>query len=337
MIRTLNRLYWIAYLGVVAVLFWIFYSLLGARADNALVSAIGLVFGVLFLAHLGFNAAGFVLNASVSRLPRVRNKGLAHHQLSADQSLHRLGPWGWTKALLKESIGSMRLITVYQPWAMSPEGIRLGGKPWRKTKPLPVLLVHGYLCNAAVWAPTRALLDRAEVTSHAITLEPAIGSIRSYADAIDEAITDLLVATGAPQVKVIAHSMGGVAMRYHATEYGHDRIAGMITLGSPHFGTALSTLGVGKNVRQMAWGSFFLRKLAEHPVDRAFQEKIVSIWSAQDNIVCPPQSSLLQFGKNINLSGCGHVGLISDSTTQDLILNWLAEDAQAYPLAENRA
>jgi len=31
------------------------------------------------------------------------------------------------------------------------------------------------------------------------------------------------------------------------------------------------------------------------------------------------------------------VALVNDSTTEDLILNWLAEDAQAYPLAENRA
>ena len=172
--------------------------------------------------------------------------------------------------------------------------------------------------------------------THAITLEPAIGSIRSYSEAIHEAIDELLVATGAPQVKIIAHSMGGVAVRYHATEYGHHRIAGMITVGSPHFGTALSTLGIGKNVKQMAWGSYFLNTLREHPTDQEFQRKIWSLWSPQDNIVCPPVSSKLEHGKNIAVPGCGHVALLNDSTTEDLILNWLAEDAQAYPLAENR-
>ncbi|HEX4842794.1 MAG TPA: hypothetical protein VFV57_03925 [Limnobacter sp.] len=336
MIRQLNRLYWLGYLGFALALYWVLRQWLRLEIDDAWLTSLGLLIGLLFAAHIGFNASGFALSYSVRQIPQIRDRGLPFHNTEGD-TFHRLGLWRWVKAVLIESVHSLKLITLLQPWAPEPEGIRMAGKAWRKKKPLPVLLVHGYLCNAAVWHSTRALLERADVTSHAITLEPAIGSIRSYAESIHEAIDELLVATGAPQVKIIAHSMGGVAVRYHATEFGHHRIAGMITIGSPHFGTALSTLGVGKNVKQMAWGSYFLRTLREHPTDREFQQKIWSLWSPQDNIVCPPASSKLEFGKNTAVPGCGHVGLISDSTTEDLILNWLAEDAQAYPLAENRA
>lgn len=317
-------------------LYWVFSQWFSLQIDDSLLLAFAVVSGGLFLAHIGFNISGFALSYSVRQIPQIRDKGLPFHSTEGE-GFHRLSVARWVKAVLVESIESLKLITLLQPWAPNSDGIRLAGKAWRRKKPLPVLLVHGYLCNSAVWAGTRALLERADVSTHAITLEPAIGSIRSYSDAIHEAIDELLVATGAPQVKIIAHSMGGVAVRYHATEYGHHRIAGMITVGSPHYGTALSTLGIGKNVKQMAWGSFFLNTLREHPTDREFQEKIWSLWSPQDNIVCPPVSSKLEFGKNTAVPGCGHVALLNDSTTEDLILNWLAEDAQAYPLAENRA
>lgn len=336
MIRQLNRLYWIGYISVMFGMYRAFRQWFKLQIDDAALLALSMVTGGLFLAHLAFNISGFALSYSVRQIPQIRDKGLPFHSTEGE-GFHRLSMARWIKAVLVESIGSLKLITLLQPWAPNPDGIRLAGKAWRKKKPLPVLLVHGYLCNSAVWAGTRALLDRADVSTHAITLEPAIGSIRSYSDAIHEAIDELLVATGAPQVKIIAHSMGGVAVRFHATEYGHHRIAGMITVGSPHYGTALSTLGIGKNVKQMAWGSFFLKTLREHPTDREFQQKIWSLWSPQDNIVCPPVSSKLEFGKNTAVPGCGHVALLNDSTTEDLILNWLAEDAQAYPLAENRA
>ncbi|HEX4880300.1 MAG TPA: hypothetical protein VFV39_10680, partial [Limnobacter sp.] len=246
MIRQLNRLYWLGYIAFAWLLYWVLRHWFGLNIGDALVASFSLLLGLLFVAHVGFNVSGFALSYSVRQIPQVRDRGLAFHGTEGE-IFHRLGLWRWVKAVLVESIHSLKLITLLQPWAPKPEGVRLAGKAWRKKKPLPVLLVHGYLCNAAVWHSTRALLERADVSSHAITLEPAIGSIRSYAEVIHEAIDELLVATGAPQVKIIAHSMGGVAVRYHATEYGHQRIAGMITLGSPHFGTALSTLGVGKN------------------------------------------------------------------------------------------
>lgn len=337
MIRNLNRLYWIAYLSVIYGLFWLLHHVFGLRIDNAAIAAFSSVVLVLFMAHLGFNASGFALSYSVRQLPQVKELTLPFQFDANEPPITKMSTWSWTKALVNESLRSMKLITLLQPWAPNTEGIEVAGKAWRKQKPLPVLLVHGYLCNAAVWSGTRALLNKADVSNHAITLEPAIGSIRRYSKAINTAIDDLLAATGAPQVKIIAHSMGGVAVRYHAIEFGHQRIAGLMTLGSPHYGTALSSLGVGKNVKQMAWGSYFVRKLRENPTDRAFQHKIWSLWSPQDNIVCPPWSSKIEFGRNTMVPGCGHVSLICDPTTEGLILDWLAEDPQAYPLAENRA
>ncbi|MFN4328409.1 MAG: esterase/lipase family protein [Limnobacter sp.] len=328
MIRTLNRLYWVAYLAVAYLVYLLCRVLLGWTVDDALFLAMSLVFGLVFLAHVGFNISGFALSFSVRQLPPVKAKLLAFHSTGADE-LKRLTALQWVKAVWAESVASYRLLMLGQPWHRLP-GVTVGHKQWKRNKPLPVLLIHGYLCNAGVWTATRSMLDKANISHHAITLEPAIGSIRKYPGQIQRAIDDLLAATGAPQVCILAHSMGGVAARYYVTEYGDERIASMLSLGSPHYGTALSSLGIGKNVRQMAWGSFFLRQLRSNPRDAAFQRKVISLWTPQDNIVCPPASSKLEFARNIAVPGCGHVSLVTHPFTEQLILNWLNEHRAEY-------
>ncbi|MFN7507949.1 MAG: hypothetical protein ACK5Q1_20575, partial [Limnobacter sp.] len=168
MIRHLNRLYWIGYISVMFCLYWVLHNWFGVQADNAALAAMGLVAGLLFAAHVGFNISGFALSYSIRKIPQIRDKGLPFHSTEGE-SFHRLSIVRWLKAVLVESISSLKLITLLQPWAPNPDGIRLSGKAWRKKKPLPVLLVHGYLCNSAVWAGTRALLERADVSTHAIT------------------------------------------------------------------------------------------------------------------------------------------------------------------------
>lgn len=331
MIRQLNRLYWLAYIGVVYLLYLAGHRLLGMDTDNALLSAICIVFGVLFAGHAVFNAGGFALSLSVRQLPQVRDQRL-HFQTTAEQGLKKLRPWDWVKAVWRESCASFVLVTWLQPWKRHIDQLELADKAWRKTKPLPVLLIHGYLCNAAVWSSTRQRLANAGVSTLAITLEPAIGSIRAYSETIAQAIDELIEATGAPRIKIIAHSMGGVAIRYCVTEHGHSQIDSVLTIGSPHYGTGLSALGVGKNVKQMAWASPFLKRLRDHPADREFQAKITSIWSGQDNIVCPPCSSVLEFGNNILINGSGHVALITHPEVVDWIDHWLADAKVAYSL-----
>lgn len=329
MIRHLNRLYCLIYAGVVLFLAGLGIYFLNLRWDNALIASLGLVVFVIFGAHVVFHIGAFMLANSIQKIPQVRDKMLHFHQEQTTVATS-LTAWEWVKAVWAESVDSFLLTLVHQPWGKGLTGVRLGDKQWRKIKPLPVLLVHGYLCNAGVWVNTRDRLQRQGVTTHAITLEPAIGSIRRYAKAIHEAVEELQAATGAPQVKVVCHSMGGVAMRYYASVYNHERIASVFTIGSPHFGTSLSLLGIGKNVKQMAWGSYFMRRLREHPIDRDFQEKMVSLWTPHDTIVSPPESCLLEFGENHVIHGCGHMRIVEHPATIGLMTEWLNLGSLSY-------
>jgi triacylglycerol lipase len=48
------------------------------------------------------------------------------------------------------------------------------------------------------------------------------------------------------RVNVIAHSMGGLDARYAISKLGlADRVASLVTIGTPHFGTPLADLGAG--------------------------------------------------------------------------------------------
>lgn len=181
---------------------------------------------------------------------------------------------------------------------------------------LPVLLVHGYGCNSGYWHAMSKTLAEAHVTHHAINLEPVFGDIDKYVPMIHQAVETLRTESGHDRIIVLAHSMGGLATRAYLRDHGSNRIAQLITLGTPHHGTGIANFGMGMNCRQMHWRgnartgapSQWLRKLdaGEDPITRA---RIVSIYSHHDNIVSPQISSHLDGARNIEYQGIGHVAL----------------------------
>ncbi|MGD7313761.1 triacylglycerol lipase, partial [Ralstonia pseudosolanacearum] len=97
----------------------------------------------------------------------------------------------------------------------------------------------------------------------------------------------------------------------------------VITLGTPHRGTAMARAGRGRNVRQMAWANPWLRELAaaETPATR---ERITSIFSWHDSIVGPPGAAWLTGARHVPLSGIGHVSLLCDARSRGAVLAELA-------------
>ena len=181
---------------------------------------------------------------------------------------------------------------------------------------LPVLLIHGYGCNSGYWHAMSKTLTQANITHHAINLEPVFADIDAYVPAIHQAIETLCDESGQRHVIVLAHSMGGLATRAYLRDHGNQRIAQLITLGTPHHGTGIANYGVGMNCRQMHWRgnaltgapSLWLRKL-DSGENAATRARIVSIYSHHDNIVAPQTSSHLDGARNIEYQGIGHVAL----------------------------
>lgn len=193
---------------------------------------------------------------------------------------------------------------------------------------LPVLLVHGYGCNSGYWdAMSRALL-RADILHHAVSLEPVTAGIDDYVPQLRQAVERLCSETASPSVILVCHSMGGLVARAYMRAYGDARVGRVITLGTPHRGTALAHFGVGLNSRQMCWTadeqeglcSEWLRDLAASE-DPGLYRRFVSIWSHHDNIISPQSSSRLAGAKNIELHAVGHVALALNHRVQQVVID----------------
>jgi triacylglycerol esterase/lipase EstA (alpha/beta hydrolase family) len=188
---------------------------------------------------------------------------------------------------------------------------------------LPVLLVHGYGANSGFWRPCSKLLSHAGISHEAIELEPLLADIDDYADLIHKNIGLLCQASGQQQVILLAHSMGGLAARAYLRRYGVVRIARLITLGTPHFGSTLANYAMGINARQMqraATGSqSWLDLLAqtETPDQRAL---CVSLYSRHDNIVSPQDSAHLPGASNVAFDLIGHVALGFDGEVLQAVM-----------------
>jgi triacylglycerol esterase/lipase EstA (alpha/beta hydrolase family) len=187
------------------------------------------------------------------------------------------------------------------------------------SRALPVLLVHGYGCNGGFWAALRTLLRRERVSHDTVDLEPVTAPLDDYVAQLDCAVQRLLAATGAPRIVIVGHSMGGLVARAWLRRHGARNVARVITVGTPHHGTGLASLGIGANARQMRQDSAWLVQLAQEGAPHV--PLITSVWSWHDNIVAPPTSCRLPGARNIVFSGIGHVALGSDSRVLSRILD----------------
>ena len=274
-------------------------------------AALALGLGCVLLARLAINMNNFVLSACFA---------------SPTPGEFRLGP-GERLRLLGEEFKTSMLTT---SWLMPR------GAPCRSIYPeshaVPVLLVHGYGCNSGYWGYLLPRLDRNSISHASIDLEPVGGAIDDYVPAMQAAVEELCAATGAPQVAIVAHSMGGLVARAWMRAHGSARVARIVTLGTPHHGTQLANFGPGANAAQMrrskGEANAWLRALGDSE-DAARRALITSIFSHHDNIVAPQTSSVLEGARNIALGGVGHVALGCNGRVLDTVMEELSALAPA--------
>lgn len=171
-----------------------------------------------------------------------------------------------------------------------------------------VVLVHGFVCNRGLWNPWMRLLRANDVPYVAVNLEPVFGSIDAYPPIIEAAMRRLEQATGRAPL-IVAHSMGGLAVRAWMDHHGADaRVSRVITIAAPHSGTWLARFGVTPNTRQMRLRSAWLQRLAAHePASR--YSRFVCYYSHCDNVVFPASTATLSGADNRHVPGVAHVDL----------------------------
>ncbi|HXX85533.1 MAG TPA: alpha/beta fold hydrolase [Casimicrobiaceae bacterium] len=178
----------------------------------------------------------------------------------------------------------------------------------------PVLLIHGVLVNDGVWFWFRRRLQRLGIGPiYSLNYGPPHASIERFAQQLNAKIRAVCAATGATQVVLIGHSMGGLVARAYLRRCGGGQVQRLITIGTPHHGSILAWSFPGIGLAQMHPGSAWLAKLNEAE-DGPPPVPITSIWSRHDSMVIPQASATLAGGENIAIVGVGHNALLSDES-----------------------
>jgi triacylglycerol lipase len=172
-----------------------------------------------------------------------------------------------------------------------------------------VLLVHGFVCNRGIWNPWLEDLRERGVPCIAVNLEPVFGSIDDYSAVIEAGVQRLQQATGLPPL-IVAHSMGGLAVRRWWAQQPSATVHHVITIGTPHHGTWLARFALTPNGHQMQRQSAWLQALAlREPAERS--ALFTCFYSHCDNIVFPPSTATLAGADNRHLAGVAHVHMAS--------------------------
>jgi len=181
----------------------------------------------------------------------------------------------------------------------------------------PIILIHGYGCSRGVWWKIRRDLEAAGHTVASISLVPPYASIGKLVPQLAQRIDQVCTATGAQQVILIGHSMGGLVSRSYLARHGIAQVAKLITIASPHQGSELSRFGfVGQSASEMEPGSMWLRDLAGEPV----KIPMISIRTPHDNFVMPQDNQRLPQAEDVELVGIGHLAVLYSRRTTEFLL-----------------
>ncbi len=235
-------------------------------------------------------------------------------------------PWGNSLTALSNEFAA-RFICFN--WSQPFPQLALRADPCGAKSGVPILLVHGYVCNRGLWVKFIKRLAAAGLGPiHTITLTPLFGGIDVLVAKLDARIEAICAETGAASVMIVAHSMGGLVARAYLAEARTARVGRLVTLGSPHHGTQLARLGMGANAREMRDGGDWLMNLEKKESSNTGSGHTIfpatlSIYTLNDDLVYPPESSVLAWAENVPVSAVGHMGLVFSESVAARVIQYL--------------
>ena len=115
--------------------------------------------------------------------------------------------------------------------------------PTEQGRPGPVLLVPGYGGSTASLSELAARLTAVGRDATVVSLPGnGTGDLVAAARALGDSVQAVQARTGAPTVDLVGYSAGGIVVRLWVADGGAARTRRVVTLGSPHHGTALADL-----------------------------------------------------------------------------------------------
>jgi triacylglycerol lipase len=181
--------------------------------------------------------------------------------------------------------------------------------------PIPVLLVPGWSEDGeSLEALRQRFVDAGWKPEHVaiVDFRDPVGSNREHAREVALAAAALRESSKASAIDIVAHSMGGLAVRYHLRHRPvGDDVRRVVFLATPHFGTYSSLVAWGEGAREMMPGSDFLMTLMQgRPVPHGVDA--LTIRTPLDLHILPPESAMIPGVPDMLLCCPTHLGLLND-------------------------
>ena len=196
----------------------------------------------------------------------------------------------------------------------------------RAVRGRPVVAIHGYSQNASnMWGIRKALEARGRPTV-GISMVHRVARLERYVDQV-ECRLDRVRAELGDSFDVVAHSMGGIVLRMLLVRRPDlaPRIRRVVTLGSPHQGTA-SVRGFGwlalPELRAMHRRSELLAGLPELTALLP-EAEVIAVAGTSDTVVYPVSSALAPGARSVVLPDVGHAGLLAAPPAIDAVCDAL--------------
>jgi triacylglycerol lipase len=202
----------------------------------------------------------------------------------------------------------------------------------------PILLVHGFADNRTAFAVLGWELRKyAPGVVHCVNysvLTALTGDVRSAAGELARQVERICAATGAPQVHVVGHSLGGLVARYYVQRLDGDaRVHTLVTLGTPHRGTMTAYLLPTPMLHQLRPHSDILADLAAPSPGCA--TRFVALWSELDAWIVPQRNARLDHPDllvtNYQLRDVGHLSLAVDPCVVHTVVTALTQVQGSRP------
>lgn len=175
-----------------------------------------------------------------------------------------------------------------------------------------VLLVPGWKDDRTVLAPLARCFSANGWPPHHVTslsFDDPFGSNMAHAQEIAAAVGQLVAASDDATVSIVAHSMGGLALRWYLAHQPHPSVRTAISLATPHAGTWAAWLGWGDGAVEMRPGSTFLREV--NSLEIPAHVRFISLRAPFDLRVFPSSSAWLRGAECSVTPGRGHRRILS--------------------------
>lgn len=190
----------------------------------------------------------------------------------------------------------------------------------------PVVFVHGWSGASWNWAyfeESFAADGWADEDLWAWDYDSSLSNV-VIAEQLADQVDEVLAATGASEVDLVTHSMGGLSSR-HFLKFleGTAQVDDWVSIGGPNHGTNAAYGCFETSCLDMRFGSEFLTNLNagdETPSGADY----ATFWSPCDEVINPDSSTIVEGATNTRVSCIGHLSLLGSAEVYSGVRDFVA-------------